>query len=393
MTVSQWINQHISSGSKILALGSFPSINQLGSFDTTLVSTSQDEHRSISHIQTSHVNYWFNMADILPLMENDWKAIVIGGIHDPHNFSKDLILKHLSSLQLPNVPIIYYQTEEEAEEIPQVCERIVKRGYIQYDPSNSPFSVLLPSNIQLFTCIGTETDLAYLPHFLKYYEAQVDDIFCIVHTSDPTSPMFAQCKTLLIDKNIKFETFIGEFTTSLKFQRLERLINKYKNPYSWILHSDVDEQHEYPNGIRNFLTSCDSQGISIVNGAFVERSTEDGSLPAIRFDSDISSQYPKEFKLSFSLPKVCATRSFLHPTCGGWHQLIHGYTQEISTETIRVNHYRWVCTTRARYSTRRRQFKEKYENGDVTVSHWDNSRRLLDILIDGFIDFTSPHIV
>ena len=210
--------------------------------------------------------------------------------------------------------------------------------------------------IRLLTVIGHGINL--LPHFIKHYQNQVDEINIVVYESDEEPNIKSEVETSITDyDNVKIVFTVKD--RIFDWEKVTKLYNfiKSKHPNDWWVISDIDEFHLYPNdNLRKLVSNCNEYGWDLVRGGFIDRVGPDGKFSKIEPDTNIFEQFPNagffRYPLSKACPnKVCVMRGYVELTNGqhyakindhttwrwqGWnHPLINPHS------FVQVHHFKW----------------------------------------------------
>lgn len=393
MDITSWITTHLESNSTILTLGPVDELEHLKDVYHIVSIGTRYTNSNLAFERLDVFDYWYNLKQLQPYVDQDWDLIIVADTHVPNSFSRDLFVLHIDQFQ-SDCPIIITNSKANNNMFIKLQNQLCNRSRNVADFDYNDYFVLLPRSFQLFCCVGVQNDFSYLKHFIDFYLPQVDSIHFLVHTSDVNDPMFAFAKQYISQyEKCSVTEWVGEFQDGEKLSKITELMKSKAVKHGWIIYSDVDELQQYPNGLRNFLTQCDTQGHSVVKGEWIEHCTQDGSLPMINYKSDLFEQFPKQFKINISFPKICAMRGILKPQCGGWHHLIHGQQHSVCFDHLNIHHFRWHLGSLHKYSQRESNFKTAYECGDIVKKHYKVSTMNVHEIIKGrLIDFNSDQI-
>lgn len=212
--------------------------------------------------------------------------------------------------------------------------------------------------IRLVTVIGHGVEL--LPHFIKHYITQVDEINIVVYESDATPNLKSEVESLILEyenvkvvKNIKDRVFDWE-----KVTQLYNLITN-KHPNGWWVVADIDEFQVYEFGIHNTVFDCERNGWNLVRGGFIDRIGPDGEMVEIQDDVSIWEQFPNagffRYPMSNANPnKICLMKGYVELTNGQHYAKIDGHTTWKwqgwnhplinPHNTVQVHHFKWDKT-------------------------------------------------
>lgn len=187
----------------------------------------------------------------------------------------------------------------------------------------------------LITCVGVTHDLPLLPHFLAHYIAlgvRPERMFPILNAPREDAPGLAEAHRILAAHGVPgVASWIAPYTSAAMWQKRREVQDRVATERDWVLSADVDEFHDYPEPLADFLARMDGLGVTCVQGVFIDRLAEDGRLAPVRESPAVLEQFPIEADVIWSLAggkgydrrgtvKVMALRPPLRPGRGG-HRL------------------------------------------------------------------------
>ena len=188
---------------------------------------------------------------------------------------------------------------------------------------------------RLVSCVGVETDLDLLAHFLDHYRGlglAPGDMHLILNAAAPDRPGLARARAILAEAGCAApEVWIGPYTSRAMWQRRRELQARVAGPRDWVISADVDEFHAYPEPLPAFLARCARMGVDCVQGPFVDRLAEGGRLAPVAPAPAILEQFPVLAEVSLSIAgtgrrhdrfgtvKIMALRGAILPSQGGHH--------------------------------------------------------------------------
>lgn len=213
--------------------------------------------------------------------------------------------------------------------------------------------------IRLVTVIGHGVEL--LPHFIKHYINQVDEINIVVYESNISPNIKSDIEEKILEyENVKIVRTINDRIFDWnKVTQLYNLITN-KHPNDWWIVADIDEFHLYPNFVKSITEECNRYGWDIVRGGFIDRIGPNGEFVELKEDEYIWEQFPNagffRYPMSKANPnKICLMKGHVELTSGqhyakidghttwkwqGWnHPLINPHT------TVQVHHFKWDKTS------------------------------------------------
>ena len=235
-----------------------------------------------------------------------------------------------------------------------------------FDPGAGP---------RLISCIGVESDLALLPHFLGHYAdlgIRADRMHLILQSAEPDHPALDAARDVLGRFGVTpHEVWIAPYTSDGMWQKRREVQASVAAEGDWILSADADEFHEYPEPLPDFLDRCAALGVTCTQGVFIDRLAPGGALAQIGPSPALSAQFPVMADVisrvggtgrhhnRYGTVKLMAIRSHVMPSRGGHHPLggqagvVHLFGRPLAEfsriETpafrfrvpLRVHHYHW----------------------------------------------------
>lgn len=242
-----------------------------------------------------------------------------------------------------------------------------------------------PRAPRLISCVGVEAELAMLPHFLAHYRAlgiAPGDMHLILNAATPDHPELARARDMLARAGTAVpEIWIAPYTSDTMWQKRREMQARVARPDDWVISADLDEFHDYPERLADFLTRCDRMGVDCVQGPFIDRLAPGGRLAPVAPDPPVLMQFPiaAEVGLSIAGPgdlhnrygtvKIMAVKGAVLPSRGGHHpqggqdvRYLYGQPlgafPEIERPAFRfalptaVHHLHWTDTLPARLERR-----------------------------------------
>jgi hypothetical protein len=215
--------------------------------------------------------------------------------------------------------------------------------------------------IRLVTVIGHGVEL--LPHFIKHYITQVDEINIVVYESELHSTLLNDVNQIIADyDNVKIKLIHEDRV--FDWDKVTMLYNYITNkkPNDWWVVADIDEFHLYPNdSLKELIEDCEVNNCEIVRGGFIDRIGRNGTFPKINNDENIFKQFPLagffRYPLSSACPnKVCILKGHIEITSGQHYAKIDGHTTwkwqgwthpliaPIDEYSVQVHHFKWDST-------------------------------------------------
>lgn len=148
----------------------------------------------------------------------------------------------------------------------------------------------------LITCIGVQTDLVLLPHFLTHYLTlgiAPLRVHAILNAPDPDAAGLAQADAILAAQGCPpGRRWIAPYTSDTMWAQRRTLQSSVAGPQDWVISADVDEFHAYPEPLDAFLARCDRLGVDCVHGPFVDRLAPGGRLAPVDPAPPVLAQFP-----------------------------------------------------------------------------------------------------
>lgn len=191
--------------------------------------------------------------------------------------------------------------------------------------------------------------LELLPHWLEHYSRLgADEILLGVFddVSGAAAETIAQCR-----RRWNFRQFSQRWNATTEIQQYNQRQTGLRlagaRPRTWIVHTDLDELHQYPAPLPDVAAAAAAKGIDAVIGRLSDRVAADGSLPKITAAPSLWEQFPVECDLTGRIlggetTKVMLSR-FSVSVRSGHHQAYHATPGfPIGTkEQYRVAHFKW----------------------------------------------------
>lgn len=157
----------------------------------------------------------------------------------------------------------------------------------------------------LVSCLGVESDLALLPHFLDHYLGlgiPPQRLRLILNADGPEAPGLEEAKSLLRSRGVaEPEIWIAPYTSDSMWARRRDLQRRVAEPEDWVLNADVDEFHEYPEPLPAFLEHCEQEGVDCVQGVFIDRLAPEGRLAPVAPEPAVLEQFPLRADVGWSI--------------------------------------------------------------------------------------------
>jgi hypothetical protein len=172
----------------------------------------------------------------------------------------------------------------------EIHARLSSRAIAPPDSENKVFAIVAIRN----------GGLELLPHWLDHYTRLGVDEILLGMFDDLTDVSLAEID--LLARNYRFRRFAQQWNnaseTEQYAQRQSACRRSGAKPGTWIMHTDLDEFHEYPAPLREITASAAGENIDAVFGHLVDRVARDGSLPPVLPTPPLSEQFPIECDLT-----------------------------------------------------------------------------------------------
>ena len=157
----------------------------------------------------------------------------------------------------------------------------------------------------LITCVGVESDLALLPHFLDHYLGlgiAPGRVVALLNARAEDSPGLAAADEILAAHGCPpGRRWIAPYTSDAMWAERRRVQAEVAGPSDWVVSADVDEFHAYPEPLDALLARCDAMGVDAVQGPFIDRLSPDGTLIEVASDRPVLEQFPVEADVIWSI--------------------------------------------------------------------------------------------
>ena len=205
----------------------------------------------------------------------------------------------------------------------------------------------------LVTVVGENTHI--LPHMLKHYEDNVDNVYVIVYRQSDNDDILEKVEDLGITPY--------KVVTEPKYNwnKVTDLYNETKRtkPNDWWIVSDDDELQVYPEPIEDIIETCERNSYDFVTGGFLDRIGIDGTFPIVDRDTNLHKTFPLagffRYPMSGACPnKVTLMKGYQDVTPGqhyaqfkdGTNSWGKSHTKRMPIEEVftQVHHFKWDST-------------------------------------------------
>jgi hypothetical protein len=195
-----------------------------------------------------------------------------------------------------------------------------------------------------------------LPHWLDHYSQLGCDELLIGVFSDVNPSVRAELDRCA--RHWSFRTFPqtwhGAVESEQYGQRRTACRKAGALPDTWIIHTDLDEFHEYPAPLRQIADAAAEKNIRVITGNLIDRVAEDGAFPPILPEPKLKEQFPIECKLTErisggQIDKVMMARFSVPVTVGHHLPFIERAAPPRGNPVdYRVAHFKWHSETLSR---------------------------------------------
>jgi len=238
-----------------------------------------------------------------------------------------------------------------------------------------------------------EQRVAWLPQFVEHYRRLGVERFLIsLHispnrTADEVRRATDKAVAVLRPLGILLHGVLHcHYTSRINCTYQNRIRKTACSADDWIVWTDIDEFHEYPEPLRKILKWCDANGVSVVFGKFIDRVARGGRLEPFDPRRPIWEQYPLGAEITGKILggetiKVAASRA--HLTIETGHHRVVEAQEHYYPYAIRIHHFKWDAGVIERLKLR---VSEEFKKA---CHWWIESQRFLDHVAQyGKIDLT-----
>ncbi len=183
---------------------------------------------------------------------------------------------------------------------------------------------------------------------------------------------------ILSSFNIKpCKIWVGEFSR-IRQKYLEELICTATMPNDWIVMIDIDEFHEYPNGLRELIYECEESHYDCVMGRFLDRQALAERLIPYNPGRSLWEQYPlttrfSEEKLKTPSDKIMLKKAYVPFVLGHHHPDLKKIKNvSIYPQQLNVHHFKWRAGVLKKLSERVQLLKR------LEYDWWVQSQRAIN---------------
>lgn len=154
------------------------------------------------------------------------------------------------------------------------------------------------SRTRLISCVGVESDLPLLPHFLRHYLGlgiAPERVHLVLNAPTADAPGLAEARAVLAAHGVGgAEEWIAPYTSDAMWEKRREVQRRVASPADWVVSADVDEFCEFPAPLGEVLDYCERRGANCVQGVFIDRLAPGGTLAEVEPSPSLWDQFPIE---------------------------------------------------------------------------------------------------
>jgi len=228
-----------------------------------------------------------------------------------------------------------------AESVADVVRQIEPHAKPRPDTAGKVFAI----------CSIRNGALDLLPHWLEHYtKLGADEL--LLGVFDDLSPTLRDEIARCADRwrfTCFTQTWNGIPESVNEWQRRSGCRQAGATPETWILHTDLDELHEFPAPLNEIIAAADGKGIAAVIGWLLDRVAADGSMPTVRASPSLWQQFPIGCRLTAGVLGTVSQKIMLAqyavPVYNGHHYIEGGarlgHIPIGRAEQYIVHHFKW----------------------------------------------------
>ena len=209
------------------------------------------------------------------------------------------------------------------------------------------------TQIVLRSTVGVEMDYVLVASFVEHYrKLGVVDFRFVVHSLSSSSPKLDLVLATLRDLGIQpANIWITENWNTGDNSMMHREVIKDCPDHAWVISADIDEFHEYPMRLPEFIEELESGRFDLVKGRLTERIAQDFSIPNLDTSKTLFDQFPLQVRFGIGNPgKIMLHRKFVLTTPGH-----HGFEDaqciyKVCPQILKVMHFKWFGDVRRKYT-------------------------------------------
>lgn len=197
-----------------------------------------------------------------------------------------------------------------------------------------------------------------LPHWLEHYSKLGADRLLVGIFDDV--PQASRAEIEQYAQKWRFVSFKQTWNTHHELVHEEQRRSACRAlgalPDTWILHTDLDEFHEFPAPLWQIVACAEADGTNAVNGNFMDRVAADGALAAVRVGPpSIWEQFPIQCRLTERVLRAWTKKVMLakfEVPCGPGHHVASNVRSARvpigQPDQYIVHHFKWHAELPAR---------------------------------------------
>jgi hypothetical protein len=210
------------------------------------------------------------------------------------------------------------------------------------------------SPVMMFCVIGVQEEIESISHFLHYninvLKISPDDLMIALNSDKLTDNNLKEAASILYQFGVRnFLFWEGLYSSQSMFRIRHILFNIFTNAGrlsrdSWVMHSDADEFHGFPEDAIGFLRNASDKGYNVVMGVWRDRLADKGSLNAVVPYSPTGQSIFEQFPVVCNFrtkSKVSAYKAYIDTTEGN-HNIAPSSNKEakVFPHFLNVHHFK-----------------------------------------------------
>jgi len=213
------------------------------------------------------------------------------------------------------------------------------------------------SKIYFFSFVNS-LEYKLLIKFIEYYlkiNVKPENMYIILHIQEKyrkeNNLSIRESINILIKHKIKFK-IVNDYSSKIKKDYVNSYIKKLEIN-SWLIYPDLDEFFNYRSKcIYSFIGGMERKKISLVNGIFLNRLSQNYELKEINKEKNIFKQYPLTFyddddKISknYSKTKIMALKIYENTEYYNSHKILNYDKYKVYKKIYDINHFKFTKYT------------------------------------------------
>ena len=264
---------------------------------------------------------------------------------------------HIATVWLPVMPPDIVQAvrqvagddlvEIDAREEADAIDQIARHAQTRPDTAGKIFAVTSIRN----------GGIDLLPHWLEHYTNLGVDRILLGIFDDVPARNREQIETWSAHWPLTTfrQTWKNEHELAHEEQRRTACRLAGAGPDTWIIHTDLDELHEFPAPLKEIIATCEVMDINTISGEFLDRVAADGTLAPILPSPSLFQQFPVGCQLTKNLLRGWTQKIMLARfcvACGVGHHIgsnVKAHCVPIGRpDQYIVHHFKWHADLPAR---------------------------------------------